>query len=78
MSVQQTPRMPSTEREAYAWGYMIGYLGDIPDEMVAALSERSEGHLVMPPPFDAEQIKAYTEGYREGLDMYSSHSDEED
>jgi hypothetical protein len=77
MSVQQTPRIPSTEREAYAWGYMIGYMGEVPDAMRPAFSDVA-GELAVPQGIRRGHLRAYALGYNDGLDMYSSHSDEED
>lgn len=40
--MQTNPRIPADEHEVFAMAFMIGYLGDIPDELQAAFPDQIE------------------------------------
>lgn len=69
------PRIPSHGKEAYAIGFMVGYLGEVPDDMVTAYDWEGEG---CPPYLTTEQAREYREGYETGAAFWGDHSTDEE
>lgn len=83
------PRCPVGIEEAYAWGYMIGYLGQVPDLMREAFNGNmldddvpidcwgSEGCPTFLENYD-DECREFMRGYWAGVSMYSDHAHPED
>lgn len=82
------PRCPVGDQESYAWGFMIGYLGKVPDTMTEAF----KGHLLeddaptdtwgsesIPTFFEnPQESHEFTRGYEAGVTVYTDHAYPED
>ena len=79
------PRVPVSEQEAYAWGYMIGYTGEVPEVMRAAFDYEERDFDIAgwgtdgaPEFLSDEQAREFSSGYWAGVSMYSDHAHPED
>lgn len=67
-------RIPNSEEEAFAWGFMIGYLGDVPDTMSDLIYEPS-----YTPEFIMDSIAySYRQGYDTGVAFFCDHNGDYD
>lgn len=76
------PRAPIDAQEAFAWGYMIGYLGEPPEVMQEAFPSRYDWDPMSPTWFLGSlfdgRATAFRDGYRAGVSMYTDHAHPED
>lgn len=65
------PRVPANEQETFAIAFMVGYLGEAPDELVHAFPEID---ALVP-----EHLRpAWTRGYDSGVAFFSDHALDEE
>jgi len=89
IQTQAGPRIPVGEQEAFAWGFMVGYLGETDvfatDTMSRAFHGIGESNAITGigdvPEFlgdHPEDATAYSRGYEAGVATYSDHAHPED
>tara|TARA_R110000803_G_scaffold44410_1_gene94048 strand:+ start:2283 stop:2552 length:270 start_codon:yes stop_codon:yes gene_type:complete len=69
-------RIPSDEREVFAMGFMIAYIGWAPDELVEAFPEETFKNC--PEFIDKKLAHFWNEGYDSGMAMFCSHALDEE
>ena len=68
------------DTEAYAWGYMIGYMGEVPDEMRHAHNDCEDpdpevwGSEGTPGFLTPDEARSFRQGYDDGCSMFSDHA----
>jgi hypothetical protein len=76
------PVIATGPEEIFAWGFMIGYLGDIPDAMRDALkdtdglSSMEDGNC--PEFFTGPHARQWKRGYESGLSTFTYHNGDND
>ena len=70
--MQTNPRIPADEQEVFAMAFMIGYLGDIPDELQAAFPD--EEFDTCPEFIDDDIAHWWRMGYDCGVAFFSDHA----
>jgi hypothetical protein len=71
------PRIPADERETFAMAFMIGYLGDVPDELQASFPDEYEWRIApefIPPTL----VHEWKRGYDCGVAFFSDHALDEE
>ena len=63
------PRQPLLNNEAFAIGFMVGYLGYAPDELSGAFPDVGDWTQGSPFAFPVD----YARGYESGVSFFSSH-----
>jgi len=67
------PRIPSDEHETFALAFMIGYLGDIPDELQEVFPDQVEWSNC--PEFISTPLAPmWRHGYNCGVAFFSDHA----
>lgn len=75
--MQTNPRIPGDEHEVFAMAFMIGYLGDIPDELQAAFPDEYEWQNS--PEFISDDLAhEWVRGYDCGVAFFSDHALDEE
>ena len=76
--VTANARIPADEQEVFAMGFMIGYMGEAPDELVHAFPDVEEWDSC--PDFVPDDLAhEWKRGYDSGVAFFSDHAlDEED
>ena len=76
------PRVPTTNYEIYAFGFLLGYLGDVPDQMFDAYDATGEGIQsimeAMGEIIPLERMHYFAQGYETGVDFYTDHAHPEE
>lgn len=67
-------RIPTGEQESFAWGFLIGYMGEVPDEMKDAFEWDDPSSLPESIELSSEDALAWRRGYDAGCATYSDHS----
>ena len=71
------PRIPADERETFAMAFMIGYLGDVPDELQSSFPDEYEWRIA--PEFIAPTlVHEWKRGYDCGVAFFSDHALDEE
>lgn len=70
------PRCPVGEEEAFAWGFMVGYLGTAPSTMESAFFTVAEIGSNAPAFLNDYQLdaQAWKRGYDCGVATYTDHA----
>ena len=67
------PRIPADEQETFAMAFMIGYLGDVPDELRASFPDEYEWHNI--PYFIPDTLAhEWKRGYDCGVAFFCDHA----
>ena len=76
------PRVPVSTHEIFAFGFLLGYLGDVPDYMFEAYDATGEGiQSIMEALGDIiplEQMLYFARGYETGVAFYADHAHPEE
>ena len=72
------PVTPTGPEEIFAWGFMIGYLGDVPDVMVEAFPDTD--FLEGCPEWLADDpcSREWKRGYEAGVSTFTYHNGDND
>jgi hypothetical protein len=67
--------MPESSEEVYAWGFLVGYLGEVPDKMLPAFGD--DFHVeqrILPLPVESMSMYGrYQSGYRAGWELSTGY-----
>ena len=74
---KDNPRIPGTEEESFAMAFMLGYMGQTPDELVECFPEESWQER-RPDFITPELAHAWGRGYESGMYFYGDHSEPDD
>lgn len=75
------PVIPAGPDEVFAWGFMIGYLGDVPDAMREAFADTDDLAQMLDgncPNFITEYGYEWKRGYESGVSTFSYHNGDND
>lgn len=76
------PRVPMNHYEVYAFGFLLGYLGDVPDQMFEAFDPTGEGVASIIEAMDniipASEMLFFRKGYDTGVAFYTDHAHPEE
>jgi len=78
-------RIPGDSEEAYAMGFMVGYLGEFPDALKEVIDLITEGDAdpsytpdIFPDDDDGLLARDYRRGYDTGVAFFCDHGVDED
>ena len=71
------PRIPADEQEVFAMAFMIGYMGDVPDELVHAFPD-ADGWGDCPYFIPDDLAHEWRRGYDSGLAFFCDHALDEE
>ena len=73
----ENPRIPADEQETFAIAFMVGYLGEAPDELVHAFPDQEEwGNC---PDFVPDDLAhEWKRGYDSGVAFFCDHALDEE
>ena len=74
---ERSPRIPADEQEAFAMAFMVGYMGEAPDELVHAFPDEEEWRNV-PGFISSEHAHAWKRGYDCGVAFFCDHALDEE
>ena len=71
--MQTNPRIPADEQEVFSMAFMIGYLGDIPDELQSVFPDQEEWSNC--PDFIPDDLAhEWKRGYDCGVAFFCDHA----